>query len=88
MIFHLLNNGNKLKLPEVRHPDEVGCTNDPSYCLFYRMIHYPTSRYFVLMDKIQALVNTGVLTLKSEQKSHRQHGDSQFWDFPKGNRSR
>ena len=67
-IFHLLHKGNKLKLPEVRLPDEVGHTNDPNYCLFHRMIHHPTSRCFILKNKIQALVDTGVLTLKLEQK--------------------
>ena len=33
------------------------------------MVHHPTSRCFVLKDKIQALVDVGVLTLKSEQKT-------------------
>ena len=60
--------GNKLKLPEARRPNEVGHTNDPSYYLFHRMFHHPTNKCFVLKDKIQALVNVGVLTLKSEQK--------------------
>jgi len=32
------------------------------------MVHHPTDKCFVLKDKIQALVNAGVLTLKSEQK--------------------
>ena len=32
------------------------------------MIHHPTSTCFVLEDKIQAWVDTGILTLKSEQK--------------------
>ena len=32
------------------------------------MVHHSTSRCFVLKDKIQALVDVGVLTLKSEQK--------------------
>jgi len=32
------------------------------------MVHHPTSRCFALKDKIQALVDAGVLTLKSEQK--------------------
>jgi len=32
------------------------------------MVHHPTSRFYVLKDKIQALVDAGVLTLKSEQK--------------------
>ena len=43
-------------------------TKDPNYCLFHRMVHHPTDKCFVLKDKIQALVDTGVLTLKSEQK--------------------
>ena len=64
-IFHLLNRGNKLKLPEIRRPEEMGRINDPNYCLFHRMVHHFTSRCFVLEDKIQA---AGVLTLKSEQK--------------------
>ena len=32
------------------------------------MIHHPTNKCFVLKDKIQALVDARVLTLKSEQK--------------------
>jgi len=67
-IFHLLNKGNKLKLPEVKRPEEVGRTNDPNYCLYHRMIHHPTARCYVLKDKIQALVDAGALSLKSEQK--------------------
>ena len=43
-------------------------TNDANYCLFHRMVHHPTSKCFVLKDKIKALVDAGVLTLKSEQK--------------------
>jgi len=67
-IFHLLQKGNKLKLPEVWRPNKVERTNDPNYCLFLRMVRHPTSIYFVLKNKIQALVDVGVLTLKSEQK--------------------
>ena len=67
-IFHLLYKGNKLKLPEARRPNEVGRTNDPNYCLFHRMVHYPTRRWYVLMDKIQALMDAGILTLKLEDK--------------------
>jgi len=63
-IFYLLQKGNKLKLPEVRRPNEVGHTNDPNYYLFYRMVHHPTHKCFILKDKIQALVDARVLTLK------------------------
>ena len=55
-IFHLLHKENKLKLPDARRPNEIGRTNDPNYCL----------KCFVLKDRIQALVDTGVLTLKLE----------------------
>ena len=68
IIFYLLQKGIKLKLPEARRPNEVGRTNDPNYCLFHKMVHHPMNKCFVLKDKIQALVNVGVLTLKSEQK--------------------
>jgi len=66
IIFHLLNDDNKLKLPETRRPDEVGRINDPNYCLLHRMVHHPTRRCSVLKDKIQVLIEMGVLTLKSE----------------------
>ena len=47
-IFHLLHKANKLKLPDAWRPNEVGRTNDPNYCLFHRMVHYPTNKCFVL----------------------------------------
>jgi len=67
-LFHLLSKGNKLKLPEARRPDEMGQTNDPNYCLFHKIVHHPTCRCNILKDKIQALIEAGVLTLKSEHK--------------------
>jgi len=67
-IFHLLHKGNKLKLLEVRRPNKVGSTNDANYCLFHRIVHHPTSKCFILEDKIQALVDARVLTLMSKQK--------------------
>ena len=40
--FKLLQKNNKFKLLEVRRPEEVGKTNDPSYCLYHRMLGHPT----------------------------------------------
>ena len=37
-LFKLLNKSNKLKLPEARRPDEVDKTDNPSYCLYHRML--------------------------------------------------
>ena len=65
-IFHFLYEDNKLKLPEVWRSNEVGRTNNANYCLFHRMVDHPTSKCFVLKDKIQVLVDARVLTLKSE----------------------
>jgi len=65
-LFYLLNKDNKLKLPEARRPNEVGRTNDHNYCLFHRIVHHPTCRCNVFKDKIQALIEAGVLTLKSK----------------------
>ena len=42
--------------------------NDPKYCLYHRMINHPTDKCYVLKDRIQALIDAGVLTLKAEQK--------------------
>ena len=55
-----------MKLSDARR--EIGRTNDPKYCLFHRMIHHPTDKCYVLKDRIQSLIDAGVLTLKAEQK--------------------
>ena len=57
-----------MKLPDARRPNEIGHTNDPKYCLYHMMIHHPTDKCYVLKDRIQALVDAEVLTLKTEQK--------------------
>jgi len=64
--FYLLHKDNKLKLPKVQHPNEVGRMRSTN--LFHRMVHHPTNICFVLKDKIQALVDARVLTLKLKQK--------------------
>ena len=38
LLFKLLNKSNKLKLPEGRHPEEVGKTDNLNYCLYHRML--------------------------------------------------
>ena len=83
-IFHQLHKGNRLKLPEVQRHEEIGHTNYPNYRLFNRMMHHPTGRCFILKDKIQILVNAGVLTLKSEQKKVSANMMTlNFWTFSK-----
>src|SRR3954465_1034654 len=65
----MLNKGGQLKLPEPRNPEDVGKTDDPRYCLYHRALGHPTKSYWSLKDKLQVLVDTGVLRLETEQKT-------------------
>ena len=67
-LFKLLQKSNKLKLPEIRRPEEVGKSDDPSYCLYHRMLGHPTKNSYVFKDVLQALINAEVLKLCPEQK--------------------
>ena len=59
---------NKIKLPEVKQNAEVSRTDDPNFCMYHRMVHHPTKACYILKDKIQALLDAGVMTLQAEQK--------------------
>ena len=63
---HFFTYSTKATSSSCQRLDEVGQTNDPNYCIFHRMVHHPTCRCNVLKDKIQVLIEAGVLTLKLE----------------------
>src|SRR4051812_898410 len=65
----MLDKGGQLKLSEPRNPEDVGKTNDPLYCFYHRALGHPTKSCWSLKDKLQALVDTGALRLKTEQKT-------------------
>jgi len=67
-LFKLLQKSNKLKLLEIRRPKELGKTDDPSYCLYHRMLGHPTKNCCIFKDVIKALINAEVLKLRPEQK--------------------
>lgn len=46
----------------------VGHTKNPKNCHYHIIISHPIKNYFILEDKIQALVKTGVLRLDGEKK--------------------
>ena len=52
-LFKLLNKINRLKLPEARRPEEVGKTDNPSYCLYHKMLGHPTKSCYVFKDILQ-----------------------------------
>ena len=68
-LFKLLNKSNKLKLPEARRPKEVGKTDDPNYCLYYRILGHPIKSCYIFKDVFQALIDAEVLKLRPEQKN-------------------
>ena len=37
-LLKLLNKSNRLKLPEARCPEEISKTDNPNYCLYYRIL--------------------------------------------------
>jgi hypothetical protein len=67
-LFKLLLKSEKLKIPEARRPEEADKVNDPKYCIYHRMLGHPTTSCYILKDKIQALVDAGVINLRPEQK--------------------
>jgi len=67
-LFKLFQKSNKLKLSEVRRPEEVGKTDDPSYCLYHKILEHPTKNCYIFKDVIQALIDAEVLKLCPEQK--------------------
>ena len=67
-LFKLLQKSNKLKLSEIKHLEEVGNTDDPSYCLYHRMLGHPTKNCYIFKDILQALIDVEILKLRPEQK--------------------
>jgi len=67
-LLKLLHKSNKFKLPEAKHPEEMGKTDDPNYCLYHRMVGYPAKSYYIFKDVLQALIDADVLKLRPEQK--------------------
>jgi len=65
-LLKLLHKSNKFKLLEAKHPEEIGKTDDPNYCLYHRMVGYPTKSYYIFKDVLQALIDTDVLKLCPE----------------------
>jgi len=67
-LFKLLQKSNRLKLSEIRFPEEVGKTDDPNYCLYHRMLGHPTTNCYIFKDILHALIDAQVLKLRLEQK--------------------
>jgi len=67
-LFKLLNKSNRLKLSEVRRPEQVGKTDNPNYCLYHRILGHPLKSYYIFKNILQALINADVFKLHLNQK--------------------
>lgn len=66
MIFNMLVS-NMIKIPRPKRP-KWGAQKIPSTIYYHRIINHPIKDCFILKDKIQALVEMGVLSLNEEKK--------------------
>jgi len=67
-LFKLFQKSNKLKLLPIRHPEEVRKTDDPSYCLYHKILGTLPRNCYIFKDVIQVLIDVEVLKLGPEQK--------------------
>ena len=58
-LFKLLQKSNKLKLSEDRCLKDAGKIDDPTYCLYHKMLGHPTKNCYIFKDVLQALINAG-----------------------------
>jgi len=65
-LFKLLQKSNRLKLLEIRCPEEAGKTDNPSYYLYHRMLGHSTKNCFIFKDVFQALIDAEVLKFRPE----------------------
>src|SRR3954463_10241724 len=68
-IFELLQKAGKIRpVDPPPRPDQVGMTDDPRYCIFHRNISHPTVSCWALKERLETLVQAGVLTLEPKQR--------------------
>lgn len=65
-MFNMLMKSNMLKLSEAKHPKETGKVDDFNYCVYHRIINHHTKNYYIVKDKIHALVDTNIIKLQPE----------------------
>ena len=60
---YLLAN-DKIELPLIKDQKGAKMITDPNYCAYNRRVLHPTNICFGLKNKIQALIDSGVITAK------------------------
>ena len=62
-----------IRLPECKCPEEIGCTNDPKYCIYHRVVSQLVEKCFVLKDLILRLAKEGKILLDLDETAEVNH---------------
>ena len=55
-----------IELPESKHLQEIGKTNDPKYCRYHRIISHPIEKCRTFKERVMQLANDGKIILGGE----------------------
>ncbi|KAH0686101.1 hypothetical protein KY284_016654 [Solanum tuberosum] len=62
-----------IDLPESKRPEEINKVGDPKYCKFHRVVGHPTSKCFILKEKIMMLVSEGKINIDMDETTEANH---------------
>jgi len=62
-----------IDLPESKRPEEINKVGDPRYCKFHRVLGHPTSKCFILKEKIMMLVSEGKIIIDQDETTEENH---------------
>jgi len=65
MLDKLLEEG-LIELPESKHTEEIGRSNDPKYCRYHRIISHPIEKCRTFKERVMQLAKEGKITLGGE----------------------
>ena len=73
MILEELLTKKVINLPESKRPEEINKVGDPRYCKFHRVLGHPTSKCFILKEKVMMLVSEGKIIIDQDEFAEANH---------------
>ncbi|KAH0725031.1 hypothetical protein KY284_000896 [Solanum tuberosum] len=62
-----------IDLPKLKRPEEINKVGDLRYCKFHRVLGHPTSKCFILKEKIMMLVSEGKIIIDMDETTEENH---------------
>ncbi|KAH7840740.1 hypothetical protein Vadar_020967 [Vaccinium darrowii] len=69
LMFDQLISLKLIDLPEMKRPEEANKVDDPNYYKFHHLVSHPTSRCFVMKERIVELASQRKLILEEEKEA-------------------